>query len=113
MKRKTLRIVPIDTDLGYSSSSSSSTDSMYHTSPATPQFYRVMRAHINSIQAGGHGFGSPHSYSGNEYDTYDSARSTGTTESGYDRRIKCQNKCTKCCCFAGILALFCGTIAAA
>ena len=110
MKRKTLRIVPVDTDSSYSSDS---TDSLYHTSPATPQFHRVMRAHINNIRDERYVLGSPCSYGSNGNNSSDSVRSTDTTASEYDRKIECQNKCVKRCSVTCFLALLCGGAALA
>ena len=123
MKRKTLKIVPVTEDVvlprrdssdsGYTSSCTDSTDSLYHTSPATPQFYRHMREHMKEERKGNTFVGIRNFNSSDSNDSNDSVRSTGTTESEYNRRIKCQNKCVKCCCFVGILAFFFGTIASA
>lgn len=117
MKRKTLKIVPVtedgvlsrkdSTDSGYTSSCTDSTDSLYHTSPATPQFHRHMREHIKEVRNGNTFVGIRNFNSSDSNDSNDSVRSTGTTQSEYENRIKCQNKCIKYSgCTIAIAALF-------
>ena len=112
MKRKTLKIVPVtedgvlsrkdSTESGYSSSCTDSTDSLYHTSPATPQFHRYMREHIKEVRNGNIFIGGSVSNNSN-----DSVRSTSTTQSEYEDRIKRQNKLVKYSgCTIAIAALF-------
>jgi hypothetical protein len=120
MKRKTLKIVPVtedgvlsrkdSTESGYSSSCTDSTDSLYHTSPATPQFHRYMREHIKEVRNGNTFIGCRYYNSSDSNDSNDSnnsVRSTGTTQSEYENRIKRQNKLVKYSgCTIAIAALF-------
>ena len=98
MRRKTLRIVPVDSDVSYSSSS---TDSIYHTSPTCDPFYKIMRN--NRIDAG-----SPYSYGSGGWEDVPNNNNIITTDIGYNKRIDLQNNRAKNCCFLAIISLFCG-----